>query len=172
MITWPMGTSMQAIDIQWSNILHFRPTEFPPGELSLTLAKTIFVLDHFRNLLGSQIYPSTAPGALARTDGSPTSMHRADPDRCMYSIAIDVFPEEPIRAWMAAQTVEEIGGIGLYTDTWRNGAPSIMLHLDLRAREGGLPTLWWRDGAYTYLTDERSTRRALRSAILWNNEDS
>ena len=124
--------------------LNFSHNEFPEGEAVHADPRLVEALQAFRTELGSAIAPSRVEGALARfDDGSLHSEHSA---RQRLSTAVDVFPENPIQAFLLAP--KYFGGYGIYLDTRGNdGKTAIMLHLDLRKEP-----LWWIriNGKYIY----------------------
>jgi len=130
--------------MDWSKISYFKASEFPESPDKYASERLIETLDIWREFLGHRIYPSPAPGALARLDGDPNSRHYAVG---RLSDAVDVFPDCGIReAWLAAIRSQMWGGIGVYFDTHFKGKPWPMLHLDLRP---GATAVWYRsNGQY------------------------
>lgn len=118
--------------IDWSKIRHFKPDEFPEDPDAHAEPALITTLDHFRERLGVEVWPSKAKGALARNYGSPESRHYAVN---RLSDAVDVFINmDPRAAWIRALRFGW-GGVGIYFDTHiAKGRPMVMFHLDLRPR--------------------------------------
>lgn len=134
----------------------YRPQHFTQDELaddmSLGSDKLWRCLDAFRDRLGVPIHPSPAPGSLARTSGSTTSMHHVDLRRGRYSLAIDVFiPDMPPDFVFLEALMFGWGGVGAYFDTQYSSKAEVMFHLDLRhlgipQNGGGKPkTYWYRE---------------------------
>ena len=99
-------------------------------------------LDAFAIALGSAVFPSPEPGALARFTGSSKSRHYAIGRQ---SDACDIFCNCPIsKAWTTA--LQFFTGVGVYFDTHFRGGPWPMLHVDMRPRT----LVWYRDVDYHY----------------------
>lgn len=120
-------------------VFHFSQHEFPAETLDNVSADLVFALDKLRDQFGDVIHPSPLAAGWYRKDGSSTSRHYAVG---RLSDAGDVFPQgDVLRAWVVAQSIPEIGGIGLYFDTnGPNGEPWPMMHIDLRPQR----LLWAR----------------------------
>jgi len=136
-------------------IKNFDSDEFLVGELQFVGIEIIQAVDKFRDLSGVPIYPSIAPGALARIDNNVTNQHHARSDGSVLSKAMDWFPgrgESITRLLMLALGSGLFGGIGVYFDT--NGfvhSSKNMFHTDVRPKENGIPILWYRvGGSYFY----------------------
>lgn len=113
---------------------YFSPSEFPPGELERANPILLQLLGRLRDSLGAPIYPSPAPGALARLDGSEASKHYAVGRQ---STAIDVFTEAP-SAEFFRHAVHWFTGVGFYPFGQRRGTRWPRWHLDMRDSP-----LWW-----------------------------
>jgi len=111
-------------------------SEDPDEHAHPTLLKN---LQGFRIILGSSIYPSKAPGALARFgDKDSYSDHYA---MNKYSQGIDVFCNCSIfKAWNMALNCNLWDSVGVYFDTKLNGEFWPMLHLGIR----DMPAMWMR----------------------------
>lgn len=134
--------------IEWADVKHFTPKEFPAGVIEKMEPAFLYRLDLFRAKLGRRVFPSPLVAGWIRTDGSETSRHfiGADGDKRL-SDAGDVFPECDLFYAMCVAIQCGFTGIGLYFDTQRNGKPWPILHLDTRP---GPLTIWRRDaGQYT-----------------------
>ena len=127
---------------------YFKPSEFPE---SLSLADPV-LLEKFvslREFLNKPIYPSPAPGALARTDdGASESEHYAVG---RLSEAIDFFCDmDPFEAYIKILQSGLFPRMGVYFDTWFKHQKHVMFHVDLKPK----PLLWFRDkGKYSYSTE-------------------
>ena len=150
--------------IDWSSILYFNPavdqfSEDPDKYADPNLIKS---LDLFRKILGYPIFPSPAPGAIARLDDSVSlSQHYVGNGRL--STAIDIFTSAPIQvAWIHAISCGLWGGIGLYSDTVFRGKSWPMLHLDIRpiSSHKRIPAMWFRDkeGYHSFKRDEDKSK--------------
>lgn len=132
--------------LDFNELEHFTPDEFPAGALDNIEAELVLGLEGYRDLLGHPVVPSPVAGGWFRWDGSTTSRHYAIG---RLSDAGDVFPQCDIRdAFLVAMGCPWWGGIGVYLDTTGpSGKPEPMLHLDLRAKR----TIWMRhEGRYLY----------------------
>jgi len=137
-------------------INNFVPSEFPESVL-YGHSNLFFALDKYRDLLGSYVYPSPEPGALARTTNDEIdSTHYANLNMTIRSKAADVFVVERIdRAFMIALSSQLFGGIGVYGDTKFRSKQWPMLHLDIRPLGQGhskeTALIWMRiKGKYIY----------------------
>ena len=100
-------------------------------------------LDDFRDRLGFPVSISTAPGAIGRHTGNPSSQHHVTRGKIA---AVDVMPHWPLGGTkgelrQAYNLAVELGftGVGLYPD-W---SPRPGLHLDVRDdRQAGNPATW------------------------------
>lgn len=134
---------MRATELDWSKIQRFKPQEWPVGTLPMMNANVIEALNKWRNMLPPSHAMNPSPLFEAHVRLSGKSRHSVEGARL--SDATDVFikPEHLWDAWLAAQQVPEIGGIGLYLDT----KPTTMMHIDCRP----VRLLWVRvKGVYTY----------------------
>ncbi len=123
---------------------HFGPQEFP-DPIAQAHPDLLLSLDALREYVGVPVIPSPVTGALARTDGSPKSMHYAGGDRL--SKACDVFIDAPkFEVFTKVIKSDLFTGIGFYFDTYYKGILWMMLHLDLRLT----PLMWYRDKDYYY----------------------
>lgn len=124
---------------------NFKPDEFP-DDITLADPELLDRLDRLRDFMGSAIYPSPVPGALARTDlGAKSSQHYAVGRK---STAVDIFcAGEPFEAFIKILQSGLFQRVGVYFDTWFRGRRHVMFHIDLKPEK----LLWFRnDGAYTY----------------------
>ena len=155
---------MQASKLNWSDIQHFKASEFPSGVLDSVDSKLIHTLDAFRKLLGAIVTPSPVAEGWVRKSGSKSSQHYAV-DRL--SLAGDVFPNCDI--FYAALIAVQAGftGVGIYFDTKLNGNPKPMLHVDMR--DGPL-VMWVRDkSSYTTICPRPSENKislAIKESLL------
>ena len=120
---------MAAISIDWSDIENFSASEFSHVDLNHLSCEVIYELQYFRDVLGHKVFPSPVPKAWCRYDGSKTSQHYAV-DRL--GTAGGVFPDCYIGEALLAALRTNFGGIGIYLDTFYNGEPKPLIHLDLR----------------------------------------
>lgn len=124
-------------------ITRFKASEFPEDPERCADVFFLRELNAFAIKLKAAVFPSPAPGALCRFDGSKTSRHYAVERR---ADACDVFCNCSIgKAWTTA--IQRFSGVGVYFDTHFRGGPWPMLHLDMRPEA----LLWYRqDGIYHY----------------------
>lgn len=127
--------------VNWSLVNHFSPSEFPDDPDQNLEQEVVLALDAYRKRLGKRIFPSKAPGAVARFDGSKTSQHYAVGRR---SSAIDFFCEGvPISNLFTLVEMKVFTRIGVYLDTNGNdGLPWVMFHADLKPPTPGMSTMW------------------------------
>ena len=109
---------MKASEIQsWPD--SFSPSEWPDGVLEWTTADLLlFGLFPLRKRLGESMSPSSLFGAHVRHDGS-NSQHSTK-NKTRYSRAGDFYLKtraSMIKAMYIAESLPEIGGIGIYFDT-------------------------------------------------------
>ena len=128
---------------KYNSITRFSPGEFHENPEEHADIFFMRQLDAFAVALESSVFPSPAPGSLARFDGSRTSRHYAVGRQ---SDACDIFCNCPItKAWTTA--LQFFTGVGVYFDTRFRGGPWPMLHVDMRPRA----LVWYRDdGVYQY----------------------
>jgi len=133
------GLGYSAANIDFDKIYGFSESEFQ-GQLHLLDANVIFVLQKLRSKIG-RIQVSPAYGAIARTDGSKTTMHYANLKDNVLSLAIDIMPIDADlkTAYKAAKEIKEIGAVGVYPD-WK---PRAGLHIDLRDRKANSSIAEW-----------------------------
>lgn len=142
---------------RWSDVDHFRPSEFA-GHLDELAAAVIIALDLYRKLVGFpvQISPATWGNHSSR------SYHYRLSGRNEFVWAIDVFPEcDLLYAWMIAVRCSFWGGIGCYPFwEWKNKKLRGGLHLDIR-RQDPYRAIWWRDrnGRMSYLHQPEEARK-------------
>ena len=132
--------------VDWSDIEHFKPSEFPAGVLDKMNPDFIYKLEFFRTRLGCIVTPSPVKGGWIRTDGSVTSQHFIGNDGNMRSSnAGDIFCScDPFYALVVAISCG-FGGIGVYFDKHLNGEKKWMMHLDTRSTANGSPIIWVQD---------------------------
>lgn len=138
---------MSARDLDWSEITHFSSSEWPEGVLDHMGEGIILALNDWRNSLPSSHSMTPSPLYDAHVRQTGTSRHSLEGGR--ESDATDVFVSNEYiwDAWLAAQRIPEIGGIGVYLDT----KPSVMFHIDTRPDR----LLWVRlNGEYIYFHRE------------------
>lgn len=139
--------------INWEEVTNFAPSEFPEDPDGCAEPELIYRLDHFRDSLpfGCRIYPSPAPGALARRDNEG-SAHYANSE--IRSRGVDVFCEgEVFHTYLKALRSGLWRGVGLYFDTFYLDRSWFMFHLDIMKRGDRQDTaIWFRDftGEYKY----------------------
>lgn len=139
---------MKASEIRWHEVKNFSASEWPADTLDLLDARVVFVLDDLRNRLGKGIYPSPLKGAWVRESGSPTSRHYAVN---RLSDAGDFFTDAHVLdAFLHAQAISDIGGVGVYLDTFYRGVPQPMMHIDLRQHGSFTHRQFWLRWAGTY----------------------
>lgn len=122
----------------------FHPDEWPEGTLdrmdATVMTKAIWPL---RALANIPMWPSKLVAGHVRTSGSTKSQHYAVG---RLSTATDMHVSSlanMLKVMEAAETISDIGGIGIYFDT---NTP--MLHLDVRSKR--LTWLRTKDGKYVY----------------------
>lgn len=132
--------------VDWKVISNFKKSEFPCDPDKFVSPQIIHNLQYLRDIINEPIFPSPAPGALARTDeASKKSAHYSNPSQGIYSIAIDVF----IQGYVFSNFYQIINSrlferVGIYFDTIYFNQVWPMFHLDLRIEKK--PTsLWYRD---------------------------
>lgn len=128
-------------------VKYFRKEEFSEDPTIYADVNLIKRLDLLRGFLNTPIFPSPAPGALARFDGRGSSRHYA---KYRLSDAIDIFvKEDPFKTFSSILFSGYFYRVGVYFDTTFQGKPLPMFHLDLKPEK----LLWMRvDGNYTYST--------------------
>lgn len=108
--------------------------EWPSKAISYMNPEILYAAKKLRLKSGVALIPSPDPEAHVRwIDGS--SRHAIGSDGSKLSDATDLFLTRNLDAaalWLAAQSVAEIGGIGIYFDTLYGGIPRVMIHIDLR----------------------------------------
>lgn len=131
------GLNYPASNIDFNKINGFTVDEFQ-GQLHLLDAQVIYTLATLRSLIG-RIRISPAPGAVARTQGSESTMHFAGNGRL--SLAVDIMPLDVDlkTAYQAAKSISQIGAVGVYPD-WN---PQAGLHIDLRKRKAAFKIAEW-----------------------------
>jgi hypothetical protein len=126
---------------------------FTPSEIKYydrMSPKLLTALDMFRERCNAPVYVSPAEGATwrPRHKGSH-SYHSCIPGRNKQSWAIDVFPTcDPWEAFLAATSVPEINGIGLYPH-WQFNSLKFGMHLDIRHDPR---VVWWEPTDHVYRT--------------------
>jgi hypothetical protein len=135
--------------LDWSKYPDFSPEEFPEDPNAYASEYLLATLQSARSALKVPIYPSPAPGALARFDRT-TSMHFCDPDKYEYSKAVDFFVAgNPVDAFYKLVMSRTFYRIGVYFDTRYRGQNWVMFHGD--NGYSNLTRLWFRDkGKYYY----------------------
>ncbi len=142
-------------EINWAQITHFSPGEFPADPDRYADPELIRRLDRFRELAGRRVFPSPIERGFVRLDRSDAdSMHFCDADGAVRSRAIDVFAEgAPLKNWITAISCGLWGGVGVYFGTFYGARSHLwpMLHLDIRPADGP-PVMWCRtpDKNYRY----------------------
>lgn len=148
---------MKASELDWSKLPNFSAGEWPTGVLEHMDARVIEALQRGRAKLPAQfaMHPSPLPRAHVRDTGD--SQHSTQGGTRL-STATDFFMKWDTvwDAWAVFLADPEVGGVGIYVDTWL-GDDSItrpMLHVD--ARPERLMWVCWRKGGkdgrivYTY----------------------
>ena len=129
---------------------YFKPNEFSE-DIKYAAPSLLFSLNFLRGFIQAPIFPSPAPGALARFNGSSKSQHYVgDEDHPIrLSTAIDVFIDlPPFEAFVKIIKSKAFNRIGVYTDVSFHGKHHVMFHIDLKPRE----LMWYRDIDYVYST--------------------
>ena len=134
--------------INWSIVSYFSPTgdKWSEDPNKFASPRLIYSLDRFRTILNAPIYPSPAPGALARETGRPSSRHYVGSFKSPVrrSDAIDVFcSAPPLLVFSLALRYSVWGGIGVYFDTKYDSKEHVMFHFDLRPVDN-LKVVWYR----------------------------
>ncbi len=153
------STSMNDARVTAADVIYFskyfKESEFPMDTLAYIDPQIITTLNNLRHIYSAPIHPSPVREAWIRFDGSTTSRHYVGNGRL--ADAADFFPGGSIQmCWLAAQSIPEIGGIGLYPYTRHGnlnpGGYSPMMHIDLRPYKGSIRVFWLRrkDGSYIY----------------------
>jgi len=128
-----MTDSQTAADLNWDQIPHFSPGEWPPGVLDRMHPSVILALSDIRNALPDRAFisPSPVPGAHVRDRG--TRRHGTDHGRRL-SNATDFFIDWSWawHCWQAIQAHPAIGGAGIYPDMLWGGEQGrrCMFHID------------------------------------------
>lgn len=126
---------------------YFKPKEFSE-DIKYADSKLLKNLDRLREYLGTPVYPSPVPGALARFDlGAKRSQHYAVK---RLSTAIDFFVKgDPFEVYIKILKSGLFPRIGVYFDTFYKNRKHVMFHCDLKDQN----LLWLRDKhGYTYST--------------------
>jgi hypothetical protein len=140
--------------INWNVVPNFSPNEFSEDQNIYANADLIYSLQATRNDLNVPIYPSPAPGALARTTPrAATSMHYADPAKGILSRAVDFFVEgNPVRAFFTLLGGAHFVRIGIYFDKHFDGQQWVMFHADRSSQVNKQGMIWYttETGEYRY----------------------
>jgi len=141
---------------------HFHPAEFSE-DIEHADPKLLKKLDKLRDFLAVKIFPSPAPGALARFDlKSHRSQHFASKTR--KSKAVDIFTAgDPFSTYLKILHSQLFRRIGVYFDTKLRGCKEIMFHLDLKPQD----LMWFRsEGKYMYSTNPHFYRQLFKQFFL------
>lgn len=124
------GRNISAASIDWSRVKYFQESEFF-GQTLYVDAEVVFALDKLREKVGRLMISPVGPDAIVRR--KPGTWH--DITGGKLSKAIDIMPLDASlsQLYFSAQSIPEIGGIGLYPD-WK---PHPGAHIDLRVRKPG-----------------------------------
>lgn len=138
---------------------NFSEDEFPNCELEYAEPNLLYRLQRQRDVFGAGIYPSKAPGALARfKPKGMTSKHYAEKPADIpgweytlkKSTAIDFFTElPPFEAYCKIISSELWDGVGIYFDTERDGKPDVLYHTDYGRDD---KAFWFRNAVGVYIT--------------------
>lgn len=127
---------MNARDMEWGEIPRFSPEEWPEGVLEHMSPRIIHTLSAIRHALPASHVITPSPIARAHVRHEEGGSRHCTNGRDRLSDATDVFMEWPHvwAAWIAAQRVMRVGGLGLYTDMVWAGQQGrkAMLHIDTR----------------------------------------
>ena len=148
----------KAIDLDWSSINHFSPSEWPKDSLEHLNADVVLALDELRGRLGKAIYPTPLAGGWYRKRGSKTSRHYAEG---RLSDAGDFFTDaNTLDALLHITSMPQIGGVGVYLDTFYRNQSWPMFHIDLRAHDAQSPRQFWGriSGVYYYPLRDAGSR--------------
>lgn len=140
--------------INWLTVPDFEPGEFSEDPDLYASTHLIYSLQLARNELAKPVYPSPAPGALARLEAADLkSMHYADPAQGILSRAIDFFVEgNPVKNFFVLLGGGHFTRFGIYFDTFYNNKPWVMFHADRKTDINQQGFFWYRDeeGVYRY----------------------
>lgn len=140
--------------IQWENVPNFSSGEFSEDPDIYAYKHLIYSLQLARSELKVPVYPSPAPGALARTDErARRSMHYCNPEEGLFSRAVDFFVEgNPVKALFVLLGGGHFTRLGMYFDTFYDGKPWVMFHGDKYPDYSQHGFIWYRDenGVYHY----------------------
>mgnify|MGYP003642661593 FL=1 len=108
--------------------------EWPEEIINLMSDDIISVAQRVREACGTAMVPSPVPQAHARfIDGS--SMHCVGVDGTKKSQATDLFVLNNLassKVWELAQSVDGVGGFGMYFDSYLAGEKTTLIHIDNR----------------------------------------
>jgi hypothetical protein len=126
------------------SLKYFKKDEFPE-DIKYANPELLTKLDMLREFINKPIYPSPAPGALARFSGSTTSRHYAVN---RLSDACDIFIDcNTFDAFLLILQSKLFNRVGVYFDTYFHNKPHTMFHVDLKDQQ----LIWYRDaGKYFY----------------------
>lgn len=136
--------------LNWNAYPNFSVNEFSEDPDKYASPRILDALQCARTELGVSIYPSPAPGALARFDDrSYRSMHYCNLYKGIQAKAVDFFVEgNPVDVFHKLVMSHAFRRIGVYFDTHFAGKSWVMFHGDLDYTN---PTkLWYRDTAGHY----------------------
>jgi hypothetical protein len=108
--------------------------EWPAKALGFMSDQVIEMAQEVREICGTAMVPSPDPEAHVRlTDGS--SLHCVGVGGKKKSKATDLFILDntaSARVWALVQSVEAVGGFGMYFDTHLGGEKQTLIHIDTR----------------------------------------
>ncbi len=141
---------------------HFNESEFPES-IEHGSPELFEKLDKLRDFIKVKIFPSPAPGALARLDlESSSSQHYASKTR--KSRAIDFFTSgDPFAVYLKILHSRLFRRVGVYFDTKLRGCREIMFHVDLKPQD----LMWFRaNGKYIYSNNPHFYRKIFKQFFL------
>lgn len=145
--------------IDWKTVYKLSAREFSEDPNEHAEPKLIYSLGFLRKLTNEKMFPSPAPGALARMEGRNSSQHFAVGRK---STASDVFCEGiPIANVFSILSSKWFNGVGIYIDTiGPDGLPWIMFHLDLRpiGFDTETPLIWITEKEYDFKKGKTVTK--------------
>ena len=143
--------SEKASDLDWSLFDHFSASEWPDGTLEYMDANIIKVVSKLREELPDDYAMIPSPRKDAHVRHGYSGSRHSTKGTTRLSDATDIFMswDHIWKAWATAVQINDIGGLGIYTDTRYGWKSMPMLHIDTRPSYPKV--LWVRSkGQYIY----------------------
>ena len=108
--------------------------EWPAKALGFIAPEVIEMAQEIREICDTAMVPSPDPEAHVRFTGG-SSLHCVGADGGLKSQATDLFILDntaSARVWALVQSVEAVGGFGMYFDTHLSGEKQTLIHIDTR----------------------------------------